>query len=107
MTKVIHRMSLPQVYTEEEKFVYQMSMKILDEGQEEIRETVSGAEAFIATDALIVTWKSVTFLGNSVHDIKERPRNTFQAAILTNGNHSFAIFNYEKIDWYVNLEIKR
>ena len=31
--KVIHRMDLPQVYTEEEKFVYQMSMKILDEAQ--------------------------------------------------------------------------
>lgn len=31
--KAIHRMSLPQVYTEEEKFVYQMSMKVLDEGQ--------------------------------------------------------------------------
>jgi hypothetical protein len=31
--KVMHRMDLPQYYTEEEKFVYQMSMKILDEGQ--------------------------------------------------------------------------
>ena len=31
--KVIHRMDLPQVYTEEQKFVYQMSMKILDEAQ--------------------------------------------------------------------------
>lgn len=71
--KAIHRMSLPQVYTEEEKFVYQMSMKILDEGQENIREAVSGAESFIATHALIATWKSVTFLGNSVHDITERP----------------------------------
>jgi hypothetical protein len=26
-------MDLPQIYTEEERFVYQMSMKILDEGQ--------------------------------------------------------------------------
>lgn len=31
--KVIKRMDLPQIYTEEERFVYQMSMKILDEGQ--------------------------------------------------------------------------
>jgi hypothetical protein len=31
--KVMRRMDLPQTYTEEEKFVYQMTMKILDEGQ--------------------------------------------------------------------------
>lgn len=31
--KVIHRVSLPQIYTEEEKFIYQMSMSILNEGQ--------------------------------------------------------------------------
>ena len=31
--KVIKRMDLPQFYTEEEKFVYQMALKILDEGQ--------------------------------------------------------------------------
>lgn len=31
--KVFKRMDLPQIYTEEERFVYQMSMKILDEGQ--------------------------------------------------------------------------
>ncbi len=73
--KVIHRTGLPQVYTEEEKFIYQMSMKILDEGQEEIRETVASAESFVADHALVVTWKSVTFLGNSVHEIDERPVN--------------------------------
>ena len=71
--KVIHRRGLPQVYTEEEKFVYQITMNILNDGQEEVRESVSGAEDFEATHALIVTWKSVTFLGNSVHDINERP----------------------------------
>ena len=31
--KTIHRMDLPQFYTEEEKFVYQLTMKIMDEGQ--------------------------------------------------------------------------
>ena len=31
--KAIHRIDLPQIYTEEQKFVYQMSMNILDEGQ--------------------------------------------------------------------------
>lgn len=31
--KVFKRMDLPQIYTEEERFVYSMSMKILDDGQ--------------------------------------------------------------------------
>ena len=31
--KVIKRMDLPQIYTEEERFVYSMSMKILDDSQ--------------------------------------------------------------------------
>ena len=31
--KVIRRMDLPQQYTEEEKFIYQITMKVLDEGQ--------------------------------------------------------------------------
>ena len=34
---------------------------------------MSGAEDFTARHALVVTWKNVTFLGNSVHDIRERP----------------------------------
>ena len=41
--------------------------------KELIRETVSGAEEFIATYALIATWKSVAFMGNSLHDIDSRP----------------------------------
>ena len=47
--------------------------QILDEGQKLIRESVSGAEHFIATHALIATWKSVAFLGNSLTDIDLRP----------------------------------
>jgi hypothetical protein len=34
--------------------------------------------------------------------IKFTKRNTFQAAILTNTNYTFAIFNYEEIEWYAS-----
>uniref|UniRef100_A0AC35G110 Uncharacterized protein n=1 Tax=Panagrolaimus sp. PS1159 TaxID=55785 RepID=A0AC35G110_9BILA len=44
----------------------------------------------------IVTWYNVTFF----RDIPTRTiRNTFQAAITTDGRHSFAIFYYNKIQW--------
>lgn len=75
--KVIKRMDLPIHYTEEEKFVYQMTMKILDEAQKQIRESVASGEEFIATHALISTWKSVAFLGNSLIDIDQRPVRIF------------------------------
>ena len=102
------------------KLIYFIALK------EQIRETVSGAENFIATYALIVTWKSVAFMGNSLNDIDLRPvrfrkiktsltpiiqlvrfeiyfkRNTFQATILSNSNYTFAIFNYEEVNWYAS-----
>ena len=41
--------------------------------KKQIRESVSGGEEFIAMHGLIATWKSVSFLGNSLTDIDERP----------------------------------
>jgi len=52
--------------------------------KEQIRETVSGAENFIATYALIVTWKSVAFMGNSLNDIDLRPVRFKRIKILNN-----------------------
>ncbi|XP_070553577.1 sushi domain-containing protein 2-like [Ptychodera flava] len=52
---------------------------------------------FVATWAFVATWDNVAFFGASV-DGKER-RNTFQCILVTNGRHSFAIFNYGKITW--------
>jgi hypothetical protein len=50
-----------------------LSCEIKTNFKKDIRETISGAEDFIATYALIATWKSVTFLGNSLTDIDSRP----------------------------------
>jgi len=38
-----------------------------------IREAVSGAEDFRSEHAIIATWKSVAFLGNSIIDIDDKP----------------------------------
>jgi hypothetical protein len=40
------------------------------------------------------------FLNIYYKTIKYIKRNTFQLTILSNGNHTFAIFNYEEITWY-------
>ena len=39
----------------------------------EIRESTASGEEFEAKYALMVTWKNVTFLGNSLLDINLRP----------------------------------
>ena len=45
----------------------------------------------------IVTWHNVTFYNAGRHP--EEKRNTFQAAITTNGIHSFTIFYYNSVTW--------
>jgi hypothetical protein len=71
--KVMNRRDLPFIYTEEEKFMYEMSMKILNEGQKLVRESVASAEHFVAAHALIATWKSLAFGGSSVTDVNAKP----------------------------------
>jgi hypothetical protein len=71
--KVMHRKDLPLIYTEEEKFMYEMTMNILNEGQKLVRESVSGAEFFIASHAVIATWKSLAFGGSSISDVNAKP----------------------------------
>jgi hypothetical protein len=76
--KVLHRTDLPQIYTEEEKFVYEMSMMVLNEGQAQIREAVVFGEDFVASHGVIATWKSLTFSGNSLIDLDTKPVNSNQ-----------------------------
>lgn len=54
----------------------------------------------------MATWGNVTFLGISEMDLRKRPRNSYQAVIVTDavGNLTFAIFNYEKIEWAASTE---
>ncbi|XP_022783567.1 sushi domain-containing protein 2-like isoform X2 [Stylophora pistillata] len=51
---------------------------------------------FKATWLFVATWYKVAFYGASNYSHK---RNTFQAILITNGRHSFVIYNYNKITW--------
>ncbi len=41
--------------------------------QDHIRDSVSGAEGFVAEYAVVATWGNVTFLGISERDLEKRP----------------------------------
>uniref|UniRef100_A0ABM0M9L1 Protein mesh-like n=1 Tax=Saccoglossus kowalevskii TaxID=10224 RepID=A0ABM0M9L1_SACKO len=44
---------------------------------------------------LVATWDDVSFYGG----YESQSRNTFQAVLITNGRHSFTLFNYGNITW--------
>lgn len=71
--KVLQRRDLPSIHTEEEKFMYEMSMKMLNDGQRMVRESISGVETFVAGYAIVATWKSLAFGGTSVTDVDAKP----------------------------------
>ncbi|XP_070567838.1 sushi domain-containing protein 2-like isoform X2 [Ptychodera flava] len=50
---------------------------------------------FEAIWVLVATWDDVGYFGSE----NEILRNTFQAVLITNGRHSFALFNYGDIVW--------
>ncbi|XP_060690951.1 sushi, nidogen and EGF-like domain-containing protein 1 isoform X2 [Hemiscyllium ocellatum] len=49
--------------------------------------------------ALVATWYKVTFFGGSTFS----PVNTFQIVLVTDGELSFTIFNYENITWTTGM----
>ncbi|XP_070567840.1 protein mesh-like isoform X2 [Ptychodera flava] len=50
---------------------------------------------FEAIWVLVATWDNVGYFGSENDSL----RNTFQAVLVTNGRHSFALFNYGDIVW--------
>ncbi|XP_029472488.1 sushi, nidogen and EGF-like domain-containing protein 1 [Rhinatrema bivittatum] len=54
---------------------------------------------FRAEWAFIVTWYRVTFFGGSSFS----PVNTFQTVLITDGEFSFTIFNYESVTWTTGM----
>ena len=41
--------------------------------KDQIRDSISGAESFVADYAVVATWGNVTFLGISEMDLEKRP----------------------------------
>nr|XP_020648218.1 alpha-tectorin [Pogona vitticeps] len=61
----------------------------------DIRKYFKNLPSFTAVSVFVATWEEVTFYGGS----STTPVNTFQALLITDGTNSFAMFNYEEINW--------
>ncbi|XP_070554568.1 sushi domain-containing protein 2-like [Ptychodera flava] len=70
---------------------------LLDRATQEIRRVFARQGSFTATWMLIATWDGVAFFGASA--VGQKKRNTLQCILVTNGRHSFAIYNYGNVTW--------
>ncbi|XP_062581787.1 uncharacterized protein LOC134243551 [Saccostrea cucullata] len=68
---------------------------ILERATNEVRTYFPQFFRFQATWVFIATWDNVAFFGCSPCT----KRNTFQEILITNGQHSFTVFNYGQIEW--------
>uniref|UniRef100_A0A665UQD8 Sushi, nidogen and EGF-like domain-containing protein 1 n=1 Tax=Echeneis naucrates TaxID=173247 RepID=A0A665UQD8_ECHNA len=72
---------------------------ILSRASDDVRTYFSEFPNFNATWVLISTWYQVTFFGgNSL-----TPVNTFQVVLITDGELSFTIFQYNNITWTTGM----
>ncbi|XP_073243989.1 sushi domain-containing protein 2-like [Porites lutea] len=70
---------------------------LLQRATKDIRRAFVRHQKFTATWIFIATWDRVAFYGAS--GLMQNKANTFQAVLVTNGRHSFVIFNYNRIMW--------
>eukprot|EP00105_Crassostrea_gigas_P046261 XP_019930409.1 PREDICTED: protein mesh [Crassostrea gigas] len=70
---------------------------MLDRATDEVRAYFPDFFRFRASWVFIATWDRVAFFGCSGGGCSKN--NTFQAVLITNGQHSFTIYNYEDIQW--------
>ncbi|XP_013884547.1 sushi, nidogen and EGF-like domain-containing protein 1 isoform X2 [Austrofundulus limnaeus] len=68
---------------------------ILRRASGDVRTYFSEFPNFNATWVLVSTWHQVTFFGGN----SETPINTFQVVLITDGDLSFTIFQYNNITW--------
>jgi hypothetical protein len=65
-------------------------------------------DAFLPTWAYVVTWFDcrpyLIRSSNSYYGAESNYKNTFQLLLISNGNESFAMYNYVRLDW-PNYEI--
>ncbi|XP_072331027.1 sushi, nidogen and EGF-like domain-containing protein 1 isoform X3 [Scyliorhinus torazame] len=72
---------------------------VLESTTEDIRRYFPELEKFSTRWVLVATWYRVTFFGGSTFS----PVNTFQIVLVTDGELSFTIFNYENITWTTGM----
>ncbi|XP_052447930.1 alpha-tectorin [Carassius gibelio] len=69
--------------------------EILERATQDVKKYLKNMVSFTATWVFITTWNQVTFYGGS----QTTPVNTFQAVLISDGQASFAMFNYGEINW--------
>uniref|UniRef100_K1QM71 Sushi, nidogen and EGF-like domain-containing protein 1 n=1 Tax=Magallana gigas TaxID=29159 RepID=K1QM71_MAGGI len=70
---------------------------LLDRTTKEVTNNYPNFFRFKASWIFIATWDRVAFYGCA--GVGCSKTNTFQAVLITNGQHSFTIYNYEDIQW--------
>uniref|UniRef100_A0A914CEN0 Uncharacterized protein n=1 Tax=Acrobeloides nanus TaxID=290746 RepID=A0A914CEN0_9BILA len=73
---------------------------VLKQGEKELGLVFNDEENIQLKWAFLATWYNVTYfqdLGDT--DEADRKRNTFQAALLTDGSQSFVIYYYYEVSW--------
>ncbi|CAC5394934.1 Protein eyes shut homolog,Neurogenic locus Notch protein,Neurogenic locus notch homolog protein 3,Protein eyes shut,Alpha-tectorin,Delta and Notch-like epidermal growth factor-related receptor,Protocadherin Fat 4,Delta-like protein C,Neurogenic locus notch homolog protein 1,Fibropellin-3,Sushi, von Willebrand factor type A, EGF and pentraxin domain-containing protein 1,Protein jagged-2,Neurogenic locus notch homolog protein 2,Protein crumbs homolog 1,Delta-like protein D,Fibropellin-1,Protein crumbs,Delta- len=70
---------------------------LLQKASSEIHTVFPQQSGFNASWIFVTTWSKVAFYGSN--SIGQRMRNTFQCVLVTDGMHSFVIYNYYKIQW--------
>nr|XP_034326973.1 uncharacterized protein LOC105329357 isoform X6 [Crassostrea gigas] len=79
---------------------------ILQLGTNIIRSAFPSFVTFSANWMMVVTWEEVAAYGCSdTGTITCQQRNTFQLVLITNGVHSFVVFNYNKITWTKSTQV--
>ncbi|RWS17902.1 mesh-like CUB and sushi domain-containing protein, partial [Dinothrombium tinctorium] len=69
----------------------------------DFREGMIGASEFTPKFAFIVTWRNMTFANRRDFE-KPLKTNTYQAVIATDEMRTYAMFNYEQIDWITHSD---
>ncbi|CAG2206870.1 Sushi, nidogen and EGF-like domain-containing protein 1 [Mytilus edulis] len=69
----------------------------LQKASTEIHSSFPRQSGFNASWAFVTTWSNVAFFGADT--IGKRRRCTFQCVLVTDGEHSFVILNYYKVQW--------
>ncbi|XP_023931054.1 protein mesh [Lingula anatina] len=68
---------------------------ILNRATSDIRAAFVSQSKFTASWAFVCTYDDVTYFGGNYRS----STNTFQVVLVTDGRHSFAIFNYKEVTW--------
>ncbi|XP_061173563.1 fibropellin-1-like [Saccostrea echinata] len=78
----------------------------MGQGTRKICSLFPNIGTFLATWMMIMTWDNVAmYQCSSSGSISCQQRNTFQLVLITDGVHSFAVFNYHKVTWTKSTQV--